>query len=197
MSGSAPGAGGYYPQEAYYAPGWQAPHLPSPEEKEQRRRRTRRLLLAGAAVLGVIVLVAAVLGLRYALSVRPLGEVDSPTTAHARQLDRGHCLPTLPADGPVGEVDVVPCGDLHVAEVVGAHTLPEGPWPGTEEAARSTSATCEMETAQRELGFEPVVWAPSEQAWGQGYRTGLCLAALPDGEARGSWATGDVTVEAG
>ncbi|MBO1753109.1 septum formation family protein [Actinotalea sp. BY-33] len=197
MSGQAPRQDGYYPQEAYYAPGWQAPHQPSPEEQDRRRRRTRQILLAGAAVLGVITLVAVVLGARYALAVRPLGEVDSPTTAHARQLDRGHCLPALPADGTVGEVDVVPCDEPHVAEVVGAHTLADGPWPGSAEAARSTAATCEMETAQRELGFEPVVWAPSEAAWGQGYRTGLCLAHLPEGEARGSWASGDVTLEEG
>ena len=121
-------------------------------------------------------------GLRMLLDMRPLGEVNGRVSAHAGQLQTGHCLATLPPDGAVGRVSVVPCGAEHEAEVVGLLDLPGSEWPGQDEVDRRVQAWCEMDTAQREAGYRAVVWTPSERGWGQGDRTGVCLAAL-DGAA--------------
>ncbi len=48
-----------------------------------------------------------------------------------------------------------------------------------------------MDSAEQALGLRPVVWAPTEQGWNQGDRTGLCLAWLPSGTMRGSFTAGD------
>lgn len=185
---SAPTGGGYYPQEPYYAPGWTGPAAPVPP----RRRRTALvvvLVLVGVLVLGLAAWGAVVL--RQGMQTRLLGEVDRPTTAHSRQLDVGHCLATLPADGTVDRVDLVPCADPHVAEVVGVHPFRSDEWPGQDAVDDESAAACEMDAAQAAAGFRAVVWSPSQESWAQGDRRGLCLAWLPDGEARGSFAAGD------
>lgn len=180
---------GWYPQEAYYAPGWQPPSPP----------RSRRGLWITLGAVGLVV-VLGLLGVAGALvaravATRPLGEVETARGAHARQLEPGHCLVVLPEDGTVDRVSVGPCDRGHRAEVVGVTTLPDGPWPGQEEVVDRVVASCEMDNAQLEAGFVPVVWTPSEQSWAQGDRRGLCLAAAP-GVARGSWTAGDeVTVQ--
>ncbi|WP_372594821.1 hypothetical protein [Actinotalea sp.] len=179
---------GGYPPEPYYAPGWAAPVAAAPPP---RRRPGRRLWvpLAGLAVVGLVV--GAVLGGRFWLDRRPLGTVDAATSVLSTRLGTGHCVQTLPADGEVGRVTVVPCDEAHSAEVVGARTLSFTQWPGAAEVAADLALWCEMDTAQREAGFHAVVWAPSEKGWGQGDRTGLCLAALDEGRANGSFVAGD------
>jgi len=135
----------------------------------------------------VVALVAGTaFGVRMLLDRRPLGEVDGPVSAHVGQLRPGHCLRALPADGSVGRVWVVPCATEHEAEVVGLLPLPGDRWPGQDEVGRRVQAWCEMDTAQREAGFRSVVWSPSERSWGQGDRTGVCLAVAPQGGAVGS-----------
>lgn len=185
---SASPGGGYYPQEAYYAPGWSAPAQTEPP----RRGRGRTWLVVVAV--GVLVLGLLAWGLTTLLAgmrSRPLGEVDEPTTAHSRQLDVGHCLETMPEDGDVDRVRLAPCADPHAAEVVGVHTYRADEWPGQEAVDDEAAAACEMDTRQREAGFRAVVWTPSEAGWGQGDRRGLCLAWLPDGAASGSFTEGD------
>ncbi len=178
---------GWYPQEAYYAPGWAAPLTPDP----QRRRRLGRRFwwpVAGVATVGLVV--AAVLGTRFWLDRRPLGTVDAATTVAATRLATGHCLPVLPADGAVARVTVVPCGAPHAAEVIGTMVLPAGAWPGQQSIDDSLARWCEMDSTEKAAGFHSVVWAPSQRGWGQGDRTGLCFAALPDGTATGSFSAG-------
>lgn len=180
--------GGYYPHEPYYAPGWSTPAQPEPP----RRGRRRTWVVVVAVVVLVLGLAAWGLAtLRLSMQTRPLGAVERPTTAHSRQLDVGHCLATLPEDGVVESVELVPCADPHVAEVVGVHTFRADAWPGQAAVDDEAAAACEMDTRQREAGFRPVVWTPSEAGWGQGDRRGLCLAWLPDGEARGSFTEAD------
>jgi hypothetical protein len=182
------GPAGYYPQQPYYAPGWQAP---VPTDPAARGRRRTRILLGVGGVLTLALLVGLALGGRYLLATRPLGDVATARDATPRQLAVGHCIEELPDDGEVGRVRVVPCAEPHAAEVVGELALPAGPWPGQAEVDRRVIAWCEMDTAQRDAGFAPVVWAPGEAAWGQGDRRGLCLAWFDGGGVTGSFTAGD------
>jgi len=147
------------------------------------------LPVAGLAALGLVV--GVVFGVRFWLDRRPLGTVDAATTVAASRLTTGHCLQDLPADGDVSRVTVVPCSAPHAAEVVAAQNLPAGPWPGQTDVDGTLARWCEMDSAEGEAGFRPVVWSPSARGWGQGDRTGLCIAALTDGTATGSFIAGD------
>ena len=188
-----PSGTGYYPQQSYYAPGWQ----PAGDGRPPRRRRRRTVVVALVVIIalfGVSILGAAAAGLRYVMDTRPLGEVEGPVTAAARRLDVGHCVEELPSDGQVRRVRVVPCGEPHEAEVVGALTLNEGAWPGQNAVERTAQAYCEMDRTQTESGFRPVVWQPSETGWGQGDRGVLCLAWSGGAQVTGSFTAGeDVT----
>lgn len=186
MTAPPPPAGGYYPQQAYYAPGWQQPAGPPPP-----RRPWGRIL--AAVVLGVLLLVAAAVAVPLVarqLALRPLGEVTAATEAGPRQLRTGHCVATLPDDGELTTVSVVPCDEPHDAEVVALHTVDDEVWPGQREVRRTVQAACEMDAAQVAAGAEPVVWAPTQESWGQGDRLGVCLAAHP-APVVGSWTDGD------
>ncbi len=186
---STSGGGGYYPQEPYFAPGWSAPQPGTEPPRRNRRALVLVLVLTGVAVLGLVAW--AVITFVTSARTSTLGEVTDPTQVHARRLDVGHCVETLPQDGRVARVDVVPCEDPHVAEVVGAHPFRSDAWPGRSTVEAEATAACEMDTAQRDAGFRAVVWTPSEASWGQGDRRGLCLAWLDEGQARGSFAAGD------
>ena len=187
--GPPPGAGpGWYPQEAYYAPGWSGP---VPEAPPARRRLGRRFWLPVAALAAIGLVVGVVFGVRFWLDRRPLGTVDAATTVAAARLTTGHCLQQLPADGDVSRVTVVPCSAPHAAEIIATQSLPAGPWPGQPDIDATLARWCEMDSAESAAGFHPVVWSPSARSWGQGDRTGLCIAALADGTATGSFVAGD------
>jgi len=106
----------------------------------------------------------------------------------------GHCIADLPRDGEVARVELVPCSHPHEAEVVGLLTLPDESWPGQESVDNQVTRWCEMDSAQQEAGFQPVVWTPSRRGWGQGDHRGVCLAWLDGGGATGSFTDGDVQV---
>lgn len=183
---------GYYPQRAYYAPGWQAPvETPPPP------RRRRPVLAVLAVVLAVALAAGVVVGVLWWRDSRPLGEVTDPRTATARQLDVGHCVADLTDDGTVARVRVVPCEQPHEAEVVGAHEIRADAWPGQGDVDAEATAACEMDTAQRDAGFAPVVWSPSSTGWGQGDRRALCLAWSGGDPVTGSFITGDEVSPAG
>lgn len=181
---------GYYPQQPYYAPGWTAPVPSGPPP----RRSHRGLLIAAICAVALLlagVLTGGVLGVRYLLDTRPLGRVDGPVTAAVRRLDVGHCIADLPDDGQVSRVGVVPCGQAHEAEVVGASALRQDTWPGQDAVDEQVAASCEMDSAQRDAGFRAVGWSPTQAGWAQGDRRGLCLAWYDGGGVRGSWTSGD------
>ena len=164
-----------------------------PGQRAPRRTGTVLALVGGVLVIGLVA--GLVTAARYFLDIRPLGDVDAPRSATTRQLAPGHCLDPLPVDGEVVRVTVVPCDEPHEAEVVGVLALRGDDWLGQDEVDDLVTAYCEMDTAQRKAGFQPVVWSPSEAGWGQGDRRGLCLAWLDGGAATGSFTSGDqVTV---
>ncbi|MFF1530150.1 DUF4190 domain-containing protein [Cellulomonas sp. NPDC058312] len=199
-----------YP-EAYYAPGWGATPartdgvavaalvtgllglgpvalvlgLVALPRTRPGRRRGRGLAVAGVVLGGLGVLAWAALtavGVGTALATRPLpGDVAEPVDARAVQLVTGSCVAELPADGPVDRVRVVPCADVHGAQVVTAYTFADDlPWPGQDRASATVAAACDLTAAEQERGLHAVAWAPTERSWASGDRGGLCLAVLPE-----------------
>lgn len=164
-----------------------------------RGRRGGRLALAGIAlgVLGTLAWTGVVAGsVLTSRAERPLaGDVDSRREVHARQLVTGVCLAELPADGPVDTVTAVPCADPHAAEVVTQYAFaPDAVWPGQESADARVASACALSPAEVEQGVRPVTWSPTEQSWGRGDRTGVCLATVEGGRITGSFLDGTVTL---
>lgn len=169
-------------------------------------RRTRahgsrgaRLAVAGIAlgVVGTLAIVAVVVGVRLtAAAQRPLTlDVDAPREAHAVQLVTGHCLDPLPPSGSVDEVTVVPCGQPHAAQVVTEYRFDKAAtWPGQQAADRRVASACALTPAEVEAGVRAVTWAPTEESWGRGDRTGLCVATVEGGGLTGSFLDGTVVI---
>ncbi len=180
-----PVPGSYGPPGAYAAPAT-VPGAPTPTPTSRSRRRAAVAVVA-VAVLGVVAAAAALL----TQSARerawePLpAALTEPTRAHAVQLVLGSCVAELPDDGLVRQVQAVPCAAEHEAQVVGrVDAAPDAVWPGEEAATARVARTCGPDLlgrAAREAGagegLRFVVWAPSEESWGDGDRAGLCLAA--------------------
>lgn len=147
-------------------------------------RRGRGLAVAGT-VLGALGTVGLLVGggllLATALESRPLPpDVSAPLDAHAVQLVTGNCLAELPADGPVDTVRVVPCDDEHAARVVSQYAFDaDAVWPGQQAADERVAAGCVLSADEAAAGDRLVTWAPSEESWGRGDRTGLCLVVTP------------------
>lgn len=183
----APGPdSGYYPQQAYYAPGWTAP---------PPRRPARRTGLTVAIVLAITfaVLVAGVstaAAIRWT-QLRDLGDVTSPTTATARQVRDGHCIAQLGEDGQVNRVRLVPCSQPHVAEAVGTLPITDDVWPGTRSLEQQAARWCELDRAQQEAGSETVTWLPTERSWADGDRRIVCIVRSTTGPVTGSWTLGE------
>ncbi|WP_448058567.1 septum formation family protein [Cellulomonas hominis] len=165
------------------------------------RRRVRRDRLRGgvlalvAVLLGSVLTVAAVAAavvVVVSLSLsRPLTtDITAAREARARQLTTGHCLASLPADGPVDRVTVVPCAQPHEAQVITALTLDAARWPGQRTVDRRVALSCGLTEEERSAGVRPVVWSPTEESWDRGDRTGLCLLVVDGGGVTGSFLDG-------
>ncbi len=172
------------------------------------RRRVRRDHLRGGAlalvavVLGSVLTVAAVAAvvvLVVSLSLsRPLTtDITAAREARARQLTTGHCLEALPADGLVDRVTVVPCAQPHAAQVITELTLDGARWPGQRAVDRRVALSCELTDEEQAAGVRPVVWSPTEESWGRGDRTGLCLLAVDGGGVTGSFLDGSAELPGG
>lgn len=171
----------------YYATGW--------DEAAAARARSRRRAVVGAAVAVAVGLVtgSAAIG-AWAVTAarsRPLpADVTAPTTAHAVQLVTGSCLATLPADGEVDRVEVVPCADPHAAQVVGQYAFEaQAVWPGQRDAHARIVRSCVLADEETEAGVRLVTWAPTARSWAAGDRTGLCVA-VPPAPVTGSFVDG-------
>jgi hypothetical protein len=115
--------------------------------------------------------------------VSPPGE--DPVAQEAAQVGPGTCLATLPSDTAT-PLDVVPCEQQHLGEVVAVLELDEGAWPGETAVlvqARDRCADAFVEhvgvaDSDSELNLQPVV--PRENDWRiDGDRTVVCLAEGP------------------
>ena len=159
----------------------------------------RGLAVAGVAIGTVWTVVQAVVVVSLVstfLASRPLPlAVDGPRDAYATQLTTGHCLADLPQDGDVGRVQVVPCDEPHPAQVVSEFRFsPDAVWPGQRDADALVAAGCELSVAEDEAGLAAVTWAPTEESWADGDRTGLCVAHR-DTPFTGSLLDGSATLD--
>lgn len=148
--------------------------------------RGRGLAVAGVVLgtIGTLVVAGLVaVAVNGFLGTRPLPpDVTDARDAHARQLVTGNCLDPLPDDGEVDEVRVVPCADPHAAQVISQYEFgSDAVWPGQAAADRRVATACQVSAAETEAGLTPVTWAPTEQSWEDGDRTGLCLLHRADG----------------
>lgn len=196
---------GYPPPSPYgpppgHQPGYGPPPHPGapgygpPPGAFGSRRRSRGWAVA-AIVAGAVLLITGGVLLAQWSRIIPLADTDVSATAWPGALGPGHCIETLPEDGAVTGVRVVPCDQPHQGEVLARRHLSGEAFPGKAAATETAVASCEMDRTQAELGFRPVVWTPSEGAWGLDRTAALCLAALPSGTATGSFTAGDeVTV---
>jgi len=145
------------------------------------RRRGRWMAWVGMALGLVACLFWVAVGAFVALLLRPLpADVGAPRVALASQLSVGNCLESLPADGQVWAVHVVPCADAHVAQVIARQDLIDPPAGQTrlDKAAVQWCATqpwpADVPTPASSPG-QLVVWAPTP-----GHTTVTCLATTPD-----------------
>jgi hypothetical protein len=182
-------AGGTAHDPAAFGARWGAPGGPTPAERAAAHRRARAWVVS---VLGVIVLVVAVaaggawtVNQAQERAWEPVAaDVDEPRQVNAVQLVLGSCVAELPDGSAVAAVEVVPCADVHVAQVVGRHdSAADEVWPGAETLAVRASRTCgpdllgpQAEQADAGDDLTWVVWTPSEESWADGDRAGLCLA---------------------
>ena len=93
-----------------------------------------------------------------AMATRPLpADVPAARDARAQQLVTGNCVLSLPDDGPVDTVRVVPCAEPHEAQVVTEFTFADGrrvarassrPTPGWPARACSTRARSRRASAR-------------------------------------------------
>ncbi|GAA2241409.1 hypothetical protein GCM10010401_12720 [Rarobacter faecitabidus] len=105
--------------------------------------------------------------------------VTHASHARADQLAPGHCLKTLPEDGTVGVVVVVPCDQAHKAQVIKVWELPgeAGARPSANSWQSEIDYNCNagmLSDAPADLGF--VVWIPTQSGWESGDRRAVCLA---------------------
>ncbi|MBO9553463.1 MAG: DUF4190 domain-containing protein [Cellulomonas sp.] len=212
-----------YP-EPYYAPGWEpapAPVEPTAvaslitgvllfgpvalalgivalRRTAARQTRGRGLAVAGV-VLGAVGTVALAAGIVVAVltasAQRPLPpDVPHARDAHAAQLVTGNCLESLPTDGAVETVRVVPCAEPHTVQVVTDYEFTsDAVWPGQDAADARVARACVLEDDEVAAGVRAVTWAPTEAGWARGDRRGLCLAVLPD-DVTGSLLDGSATL---
>ncbi len=143
-----------------------------------------------------VLAVGAVVGTRAVTAARsrPLpADIAEPTEAYAVQLVTGSCLATLPGDGSVERVQVVPCAQEHAAQVVAQFAFdPAAVWPGQDAAHARVVRACVLREDEVAAGVRLVTWAPTEQGWSAGDRTGLCLA-VPPTPVTGSYVDGTAT----
>lgn len=160
-----------------------------------RHTRGRGLAIAGA-VLGVVGTVALAVGITVAvltaMASRPLpADVPAARDARAQQLVTGSCVLSLPDDGPVGTVRVVPCAEPHEAQVITEFTFAQDAvWPGQQSADARVARACVLDASEVEAGVRTVTWSPTERSWAGGDRVGLCLAVVDGGEVTGSFLDG-------
>ena len=160
-----------------------------------RHTRGRGLAIAGAVlgIVGTLAIAAAVTALVLtAAASRPLPtDVPAARDARAQQLVTGNCVATLPDDGSVGSVRVVPCADPHEAQVITEFSFAQDAvWPGQQAADARVARACVLDESEIEAGVLTVTWAPTERSWADGDRVGLCLAVVDGGGVTGSFLDG-------
>lgn len=142
-----------------------------------RRHSLSPPALAGAAACSLLTLVGCGAG------ISPGEEVP------ATELAVGDCVDlstaTSGADDQIDTVLRVSCSRSHDAEVYASVVFDDGDYP--VDVRQRTQQRCRDEFADfvgltmRDSEIQVSAHFPTEESWGQGDRTGLCLAQDPDG----------------
>src|SRR5699024_4422149 len=106
------------------------------------------------------------------------GDAQAPRTIASANLAEGNCILTLPPARAVGDVQVVPCAQEHIAQVISAHRL-DGEYPGEEELEEQATQLCTEEVQgldSTDIPISPWYLIPTGEGWQEGNTTILCLA---------------------
>ena len=114
------------------------------------------------------------------------GTVATAGRVPVDDLVTGDCLPDGSfTEGRRSTVEVVPCGDLHEAEVYADFDLEGDDFPGEDQVTRLAEGGCldRLETMTgatwEDLPYEMYYFYPQEQDWSYG-TTVACVAVLPE-----------------
>jgi hypothetical protein len=127
------------------------------------------------------------------------GEVVEAGTVDALILQLGDCL-VFPSDlldepGTVfTDMEVVPCTELHDAQIGGEHVMDDGDFPGLDffQNSEDLDGVCidkYIEFTKTSLTESPHLvsyFYPTEDSWLQGDRTVQCIFMMADGEKLGA-----------
>jgi len=154
--------------------------------KAKQGQGGRGLAISGLILSGVWVLVAAGVSVYLVINednlFRPVhtSGVSTDGRSVASYFKTGDCFKELPTTG--ADVTLVPCGELHAAEVVAVLMLPEGDFPGTATVDEYVGR-CKQEL----LDYAPdavhehvglLKRFPDEQSWKLGDRSVTCIATV-------------------
>ena len=114
------------------------------------------------------------------------GDVSEPRTIASATLAEGNCITSLPPARPVGDVRVVPCEQLHIAQVISVHQL-DGSYPGDEVLQEQAASTCaaDLDSLQTDMQVIPWYLVPSDEGWQEGNTQLMCLARAAAGSFDG------------
>jgi hypothetical protein len=144
-----------------------------------------------------VVMLLAVAGCGGGVERDDSGAIASRQTVPVTGLQEGDCF-DLPDSQEVGDIDVVPCGEPHDAEVFHVYDLPDADSrPDAEAIAIANRDAC-VPAFEGFVGhdfdssdLDILTFDPSEESWQEGDRTVLCSVVEVDrspmtGSARGA-----------
>lgn len=126
------------------------------------------------------------------------GEVTESGDVGIYVLQIGDCFlyPTSDFSSTAGiipdQLKVIPCTELHDAEVGGNHTLPDGPFPGVSKFAELEQSLCRDDyNAYTKTNLESPPhggqsFYPTEESWANGDRLFTCTFSFISGEKLGA-----------
>ena len=154
-------------------------------------QKGRGMAIAGI-VLGSLWIAGALAFIVFAVTSSPdrdaTGALAPDQQVGLSDLRPGDCFDGLPAidDAQLSEVTSAGCAQPHEAQVVASVTLPEGPWPGREDAALRAESMCSTSVRSRvrvaDLDRVSLVYVyPSTPAQWRQSRGAMCVLVDPDG----------------
>lgn len=151
---------------------------------KRRGLRGRALAIGGLVASGLWTLV---IGAVVALAVltgaerTTAGEVTDGGSVSVDDLRVGDCLNDVEETDSTLSVDVLPCGQLHDAEVVSSFDLPDDRFPGQEAIFDEADKRCGAAVSEESVpgGGKPFYFAPNSRLSYEEDRGVICVLLLP------------------
>lgn len=113
---------------------------------------------------------------------------EAPTEKSINIFDTrvGDCLNDADAGDVVGDVPLVDCDKPHDSEVFFVGTLPDGDYPGDDNASDAADALCAQPFIDfvgkpyETSAYDYTWYSPTAEAWGNGQREVHCVAVSDD-----------------